>query len=369
MWGKLKALKFNQVGKELREVSQSLNVNEEYLGALRTESFADFFSKVRSLLNQHTSSPSYNFHGKCSEIFLEPGQEAISTILNSPLYLSKTPELKSLLLNYFDISAEASSICSHLLKTINQIQSNHLFIQKAFDHIDQDYSPANVELIVSKLNMFVVENNPFSDPNKHDFKLIHDRYASVLECLKSMKRKVARKIKLVKCFQRASGICITAACGVVTITAIVLAAHTLTAIFMGPAIFSFPIKRFLKKIYTFPFWRSGILKKVGDQIDLAAKGTYILNRDFDMMSRLVTRLHDAVEHNKAMIRSCLERRKYLFCLQVVKELRKNENAFKKQVEELEEHLYLSLVTINRARALVFKEMIKTTTTCVKKINK
>jgi hypothetical protein len=43
----------------------------------------------------------------------------------------------------------------------------------------------------------------------------------------------------------------------------------------------------------------------------------------------------------------------------VREFIKSENGFRQQVEELEEHVYLCLLTINRARGLVIKEMTKT----------
>lgn len=218
--------------------------------------------------------------------------------------------------------------------------------------------------MIAELNSFIVLNNPFSNPDKHDFKIIHDKYSSVLHHLKSKRKKVTRKIKLIEFIHKASGVCLTAACGLVVIIAIVIAAHTLAALFMAPAIFSFPLKLFKKKNYkklfstlSFPCLKCGFLRKVGDQLDVAAKGTYILNRDFDTMSRLVSRLHDEVEHNKAMIQICLERRREdKFCVEVVKELKKSNVGLRKQVEELEEHVYLCLVTINRARALVIREV-------------
>ncbi|KAJ6998175.1 hypothetical protein NC653_014390 [Populus alba x Populus x berolinensis] len=163
-------------------------------------------------------------------------------------------------------------------------------------------------------------------------------------------------MKFIACIHKAAGICITAACGLIAISAIVLAAHTLTALVMGPAILSFPLKRFKKKLLSFKFLRSGFLRKAGQQLDVAAKATYILNRDFDTMSRLVARLRDEVEHDKAMIQFCLERKDDRFSFQVIKELKKSDSGFRKQVEELEEHVYLCLLTINRARALVIKEM-------------
>lgn len=365
--------KLTAVEKEMREVRESLNVNEEYLCALRTKSYADFFNKAQLLVNQHQSSPSF-CHRKFSETLLEPGQEAIPGILESAFILSKLPELKTLMLGYFNVSAEASTICSHLLKSINQIQSNHRFIRQVLDEINdhddgQEYSLESVKLIISKLTslFFIGSTNPFLNPNKHDFKLICEKYSAVLQCLKLMRKNVGKKIKLIKCLQKASGICITAACGLVALAAMVLAAHTLTALFVGPALFGFPFKRLMNKLTNLPFLRSGFLRKVGNQLDLAAKGTYILNRDFDTMSRLVASLSDALEHNKEMIQSCLERREYRFCLHVVKELKKGDFVFRKHMEELEEHVYLCLVTINRARVLVIKEIITTTTACVEEL--
>ncbi|KAK3027791.1 hypothetical protein RJ639_042236 [Escallonia herrerae] len=354
MWAKFKTSITNRDGKEMRESHRVLNVNEEYLGVLRTKSYADFFIKAQVLVNE-PSSP-FSCHHKFTEVLLEPGQEDIDTVLKSAI-LSKKSDLKDLILNYFDISAEASEICTNLLKSISQIQYNHKFIQKVLDAYCDDYnSPEQSSLTISELHSFIVRNNPLSAINKQDFKNIHDKHSSVLQCLKIKRKKVARNIKLIKCFNKGSGVCVTVACGLVAVTAVVLAAHTLTALLMGPAILSLPLKPLKKKLVNIRFLRSAILKKVGDQLDVAAKGTYILNRDFDTMSRLVARLHDEVEHNKAMVQFCLERREDRLSLQVLKELKKSEVGFRKQVEELEEHVYLCLVTINRARALVVKEI-------------
>ncbi|KAJ7974047.1 UPF0496 protein [Quillaja saponaria] len=356
MFLKSRAPNINKDGKDLKDACRkSLNVNEEYFSALRTKSYADFLTKAQLLVNQVPFSSSNYYHDQFSEILLEPDQETIPSIVDSAI-LSINPELKGLMLKYFDISAEASAICSHLLKSINQIQYHYQFIQRAINVIDNDNSTKKVKLIVLELNSFIVLNNPLSNLKKQDFKLIHDKYSSVLHRLKSMRKKVARKIKLMKYFKKACRIGFTAACGLVAITAIVIAAHTFTALVMGPALFSLPVKRLKKKLLRFKLLKSGMLSKVGEQLDVAAKGTYILNRDFDTMSRLVARLHDEIEHNKEMIQFCLERKEDKFSLQIVKELKKSENGFRKQVEELEEHVYLCLVTINRARALVIKEI-------------
>ncbi|XP_050226043.1 UPF0496 protein At1g20180-like [Mercurialis annua] len=357
MWTKLRSYSsIKKDGKALiKDDCKSLNVNEEYVSALRTQSYVDFFTKAQSLVNE---SPFPSFcHHKFSEVILEPGQETIPAILESSTIFSKLPELKTLMHNYFDLSAEASKVCSHLLKNINQNQSNYEIIRRVIHSTTEDNSSEKAKFIISELNSFIVQTNPFSSPNKNEFKIINDKYSSVLRHLKSKRKKVARKIKLITCINRASGVCITTACGLIAISAIIIAAHTLTALVMGPAILSFPLKGMKKKLLGLKIMRSGILRKLGQQLDVAAKGTYILNRDFDTISRLVDRLHNEIEHNKEMIQFCLQRREDdKFYLQVMKELKKSEIGLRKQVEELEEHVYLCLLTINRARALVVKEL-------------
>ncbi|KAM7507902.1 hypothetical protein LguiA_018355 [Lonicera macranthoides] len=357
MWARFKTtnIKMNKKdGKEHINTQRSLNVNEEYFCALRTKSYADFSSKAQVLVNEPSSC-----HTKFSEILLQPGQDTIATILDSPI-LSKKYDLKALILDYFDISAEASKICTRLLKSINKIQSNYKFIRQVLDIVD-DYSPEELGLKVFELGSFIIPNNPLSNLKRKDFDMIHDKYSLVLNHLKLKKKKVGRKIKFVKFFNKASGVCVTAVCGAVAIAAIFIAAHTLSALLMGPAILSLPLKPLKKKIRSIRVLRSGFLRKVADQLDVAAKGMYILDRDFDTMSRLVSRLHDEIEHNKEMIKFCLDRREDKFSWQVLKEIKKSDVGFRKQVEELEEHVYLCLVTINRARALVIKEI---TSSCV-----
>ncbi|CAL0316041.1 unnamed protein product [Lupinus luteus] len=337
------------------DVQKSSNFQEEYHKTLRTKSYADFFNKAQ-LLAKHSSI--YDNHNRFSEILLEPAQETIHSIIDSARF-SKTPELKNLMLSYFDISAEASHICSHLLISINQVHSNHQFIQRALDINDHHDASSDqyFELIIFELYSFIFSNNPFSNLMNQEFKLINDKHSSVLHHLKSLRKKVGRKIKLIKHLKKTSRVCLTAACGLITLTTVVMVAHTFTAlVIMGPAIFIFPFKHLKKKLRRYKMSQSASLSKVYDQLDIAAKGTYILNRDFDTMSRLVARLHDEIEHNRSIVQFCLDRKEDKFSLQRVKELKKSDVGFRKKVEELEEHVYLCLVTINRARALVIKEM-------------
>ncbi|XP_073136291.1 UPF0496 protein At1g20180-like [Henckelia pumila] len=351
--------------KKMKESGRTLNVNDEYLCAVRTKSYADFFLKVQLMVNNPSSSRTNIFHGAgLAEIILQPGQETITQVLDQSALVStkSSLDLKSLMLNYFDTSAEASKFCSQLLEILSEIRADHGFINQVIMDSITHYSSNQLSFIASELQQHscAILKDPFSYMSKQDFDHIHERHSSVVQHLKSKRKRVARKIKLIKYFNKASGVCATIACGVVAAAAMFLAVHTLTALLMGPAVLlSLPMKPLKKKIVNLGFLKSsfGSLRRTLGLLDVAAKGAYILNRDFDTMSRLVGRLQDDIERNKTMIQFCLEKREdYRLCFQVLKELKQSELGFKKQVEELEEHVYLCLVTINRARAMVIKEI-------------
>nr|GMD85156.1 UPF0496 protein At1g20180-like [Ipomoea batatas] len=288
---------------------RSFNVNEEYLCAFRTKSYSDFFLKAQELVKEPPSPSSNTF----AEILLEPGQETITAILDS----SKFPDLNPLLSKFFEISAEASKFCTTLLETINHLQSHYNFIQHALHKIHDD------DCAVSELR--IILDNPFSDLEKQiSFTRIRDEYSTMLRRLKSKRKPVARK--------------------------------------MGAAVLSIPLKPLKKLTNMRGFLKRGILRKVGgEELDVAAKGTYIVNTDLETISRLVWRLQDEMEHNKAIIKLCLDKKEDRFSVKVVvlmKEMKKNSVGLGKQVEELQQHLYLCLVTINRLRALLINQIAK-----------
>nr|KYP43868.1 UPF0496 protein At1g20180 family [Cajanus cajan] len=261
------------------------------------------------------------------------------------------------MLSYFEISAEVSLICSYVLKTINQVQCNYHFIERALDIMDGvDDSPEKVKLIIFELNSFIFSNNPFSDLNNHDFKLISGKHSLVLHSLTSMRKRMGRKVKLMTYLKETSETCVKVACGLVPITTNVIATHILAAPTMGQTILGFPCTERLKRKLPHLRFSRKFLSKVCDQLDIASKGTYILNKDFDTTSRVVARLCDEIEHNRAMVQLCLDKKDDKFSLQIVKELKKSDAGFWRLVEELKEHVYLCLVNINQARCLLINEM-------------
>ncbi|GAB4861112.1 hypothetical protein Ancab_036270 [Ancistrocladus abbreviatus] len=270
MWARLRASKINKE-KELVNVPKSFNVNEEYLNALRTKSYTDFFSRFKVLEKDQTASPSYS-HCTTSEILLEPRQETIASILESP-FLPIKYDLKALIHKYFDISAEASKTCNHLLKRMNQIQCSYQLLKQALTNKIDNYSLEQFALIIPELHSSLIIKNPFSDPHKNDFMLICEKCKSLLQHLKSNSRRVSGRIKLIECLTKTLRISITLVCGLVATAAIFLAVHSLSALIMAPALCCLPIKTLKKKFQGIKFLRSGILRKVGEQLDITAKAT------------------------------------------------------------------------------------------------
>eukprot|EP01018_Ginkgo_biloba_P018518 Gb_00671 [translate_table: standard] len=343
----------------------SLNLNEEYAKAFRTQSYTEFWSKVQDLNgdqdqeNGQTSSASpFHSYGILADHLLEPDQDAVRSILEQGI-LSKIPELYDLICDYFNNSAEASKLCGVLLKNIDQAKLNYRSIKNVLDITPTtgDLTNEQCHLTIAEFLLFIDVDNPFSDPTSHNFHTIHEGYASLLKRLEKNRKKVDRKLKLVNGCKSASALCLIAACAALAICAVVIASHALIAIVAGPVALAFPPSFAKQRIESLRLLGTSVLTRHSAQLDAAAKGTYILNRDFDTMSRLVTRLHDEVEHNKVMIKFCLQRKEDRHPVQeVVKQLRRNDTNFNQQLDELEDHVYLCFMTINRARSLVVQEI-------------
>lgn len=293
-------------------------------------------------------------------MLLQPEQHTVPSILDSILFPKAMQDLKLLMLTYFETSAEASRLCSHLLSSINQAHYDFHFIKEALEKINDGSSIQETNLAVSQLVSFTLSDNPLSNTDQHEFKLMQDRYTAILHQLKSKKKKVARRMKFIHGLKTVAGVCLIVACSVLALVAVGIDVHSLSGLLMGPALLGCtPFVQLKKKFSMFRLFRSRFLRRLMEQLDAAAKGTYILNRDFDTVSRLVSRLHDEFEHNKMMIKFCLERRNDRVLIEeVVKELKKCGRGLEQQIEELEEHVFLCLVTINRARLLVINEISK-----------
>jgi len=145
-----------------------------------------------------------------------------------------------------------------------------------------------------------------------------------------------------------SAICFVCTAVGAAVSAVVIAARTLVTLVAG----SFRTA-YLAPPHKFTHKEAAHLA----QLDAALRGTYVLNNELDTIDRLVARLHNAVDNDKLLIRLGLDRgREKHPIMEVIKQLRKNHLNFRQLLQDLEEHICLCFNTVNRARALLLKEV-------------
>lgn len=335
--------------------SLEIDVREEYANAFRTQSYIDFWTRVLdsthrgSTINQTVSSvaaarlPSYRLF---AENLLDPDQPTVTRILT---LAKRQTENHTLLTDYFSETANASIVCGSLLEDINHLRSKYRSLKTALKSMETTKVSfvSNCPIIAARLADFSNSFNPFmittSSPNR--VQAVRVACFNLLKRLESSRDKAQSKLNKINKIKYGSAITLV----VITVSlTVIIVTHALALLVAGPGLI----------VATMELGSSRKLAKLTAQLDVAAKGMYILNRDLDTVSRLVARLNDELEHMQATTKFWLKRRHNR--IQSVEEfgrqLKKNDLSFCEQLDELEEHLYLCFMTINRARNLVIKEI-------------
>lgn len=327
-----------------------VDVQEEYANAFRTESYIDFWTRVNAYSNnesyaclsrESTTSarlPSYRLF---AEHLLDPDQPTVIQILSEVQY---QPKIHSLLLDYFAHTANASLLCSHLLKDIDRVRFKYTSFKTILHSVPTHQNPSS--LVMSHLIEFSNSLNPFatSSPSPCQVQATQARCSILQKQFESSRDTAQAKLRLIARLKRGSTCFL-----VIVITAslvVLVAAHGFALLVAMPALASMNLASERK------------LAMVAAQLDTAAKGTYILNKDMETTVRLVARLNDELEHMRTMVKFWLERKndKIQADGEVALLMKKNQCNFSDQLDELEEHLYLCFMTINRARYLVLNQI-------------
>ncbi|KAL4575459.1 hypothetical protein LXL04_022303 [Taraxacum kok-saghyz] len=328
-----------------RFANKDMDVNEEYMNAFRTQSYLDICDKVQNHITfDNKSSSIHHQYIHLCDIFLEPQTETIAN-------LSKTFNLHHLLLDFFESGLQAWIICEELLESIHQVNINHHKVKRL---IKLSQRVPNSKKIHEELASYSSMVNPLSDFTPSKFPKIHINHKLLLNQLTTNHTRITRKRKLLICLKKCGGYALIASYTVLAITLIVLACHGLVVTLASPGLFAC----FLNSIKTKKGLKTSELKRVCAQMDIAAKGIYTLIKDLDTMCWLVGRLHDEVEFGKVIASKCVGK-KFDLMEEAVREFRVHDGCFVEQVEELEDHIYLCLLNVNRSRRLLVQEIMPT----------
>ncbi|CAJ1972289.1 unnamed protein product [Sphenostylis stenocarpa] len=321
-----------------------VDVREEYANAFRTESYTEFLTRVLAYSKNDSSSclsresttsarlPSYRLF---AEHLLDPDQPTVTRALS---LAHCRPKVHSLLSDYFSHTANSSLLFSHLLKDIDLVRLKYTALKTILQCVPTNQIPS--PMVITHLTEFSNFSNSFTSSGQVR--------AKQYQCFNLQKRLESSRDKAQAKLQLAAKMKCGSACLVAAITAslvVITISHGLALIMAMPGLASMNLGSKRK------------LAKVAARLDAAAKGSYIVNKDLEMTSRLVARLNDELEYMRRRVKIWVERRENrVEGNDVVQLLKKKHCSFSEQLDELEEHLYLCFMTINRARDLVLSQI-------------
>nr|XP_004309191.2 PREDICTED: UPF0496 protein At3g49070 isoform X2 [Fragaria vesca subsp. vesca] len=325
--------------------SMGVDVTEEYANAFRTESYLDFWTRVVALSNagstgskliqmESTTAARLSSYRLFVENLLDPDQTIVTRIL---AMTRNHPKSFALLSDYFTQTADASALCGLLLKDIDRTRVKYRSIRTALQSLNNCLTPTTL----NQLTKFSIILSPIR------IQSIQAGCSNLLKRLELTRNKTRAKLRLAGKFQTASAIFLVA---VTATLSVIIVTHALALVVAAPTLIATSLD----------LTSSRRLARMATQLDAATKGAYIVSRDLETVSRLMARLNDELEHMRGMVQFWVERAEEDWLQpggEVARQLKKNDCSFRQKLDELEEHLYLCFMNINRARNLVVKEIL------------
>ncbi|KAK7315744.1 hypothetical protein VNO77_34315 [Canavalia gladiata] len=294
------------------------SVSREYNLAVHTNSYAEIRSNIQAQVHH-----------------LDPDRDTVQVALTN------TNSTTRLISTFFDHTETATELCLHLRQCLSNARESHAPLLNLCETVDPLHpTQHDCDLALPLFHHFDTLENPF--PDSHTFSNLR---ASLRDLKTTLDRRVSRSLSRVRLLRRASAgsaLCLVAAAVGVVVATVAVTVHAIVALATAAA--GVPVCAFERRE----------LARLR-QLDAAAKCAYVLSNDLGTIDALVSRLRAAAEGDKVLVRLGLERGNGRYLVQeVIKQLCKSHQGFLRQVEDLEEHIYLCSYNINKARFLLLQ---------------
>ncbi|KAF2322978.1 hypothetical protein GH714_032591 [Hevea brasiliensis] len=335
--------------------SPTVNVTHEYTLAVQSNSYNEIWSRIHVSSPQELDEEQIEFRSNNDDEearqmqlaqVLQPNRECVEEALRD----ARPNTLTRLVSNYFEHSENTTHLCLLLQRSVYRARALYDPFHKLLDvlPLDSDYlTQSQCSYAYEIFLQFDRYGNPFPCRDSHNFQDIRHSFSQLSQQLDHRLRKSRSRVRLVRRATAASVLCIIGSVVTVTFAAVAIATHTLVAIVACPfcTVINLP-RKLTKKEH-----------EHAKQLDAAARGTYVLNKDLDTIDRLVARLYDSIESDKHLIRLGLERGNDKHAIsEVLKQLQKNHLNFIEQLKDLEERICLCFNAVNKARSLLLREI-------------
>ncbi|CAK8569133.1 unnamed protein product [Lathyrus sativus] len=334
-------------------LSSKSSVNREYLSAFRTKSYVEICNKAQghgiesTSTNASTRSP-LSTSCSTSSTLLEPREEIVRNVI-------KSFKVHHLLVEYFEASLEACLCCDKILQGIRETRFAYGMCANAFVEKGDDEN-----VIYKELVSFVINNSLCLSNNVINFRDIHEKQVLLLDRLNAKRLKLRRRTTIKRLCKKVGGIGLIVSQAALLMALLLVAFHSIIGLAAAPYVMG-GFFGLMKKRFKGVHGKYGSCEKLYEQIDVAAKGVYIMINDLGTMSRMVKRLEDEVEHWREVADICVKNYgngngRCEILKMVVREFYDCQTNFMDQLEELEEHIYLCFLTVNRSRRLLMEKI-------------
>ncbi|CAN6968492.1 unnamed protein product [Brassica oleracea var. botrytis] len=298
--------------------SPTFNLSRELAHAFQTPSYHDIRSLVH-VVDPPAHLPIQPDINDRTELLLSQVLQPNNECVQEALSHAKPTTLTHLVSTYFQHSESATRLCLNLYQSVHSARHLYTPLFDLFHILPGDSHAIDESLCNLAFDLFLkldTFENPFSSPESHSFRETQLCFSQLKHKLDTRLRKSRSRVRLI---------------------------HHATA---GPLCSPYLPHSFKKKELT------NI-----SQLNAAAKGTFVLNKDLDTIDRLVSRLHTGIEYDKLFIRLGLERGRDVYSVQeILKQLRKTHLNLTHQLKDLEDHICLWFTNVNKARSLLLQEI-------------